>query len=176
VIACFVEVFGLKLPVVGEKVKREGGNLTGITVSNLHDVFLAFIELATAALQVRASLLDHSPQLLQIVHSVSIYQVLQHRVGITLLLPFRIIIVRRQLLPRFLHFVFFDESETGEKSALGLCPAPRRLREGASPGDFYLLGMGLGLTRSYFTMFLLLEMRLRSASGSSLGSYRLKPS
>jgi hypothetical protein len=64
VVAHLVQILGIELLIVGEKVESECGNLADISVSYLHYILLALVEFSTAALQVRSRLLDHPSQLL----------------------------------------------------------------------------------------------------------------
>lgn len=80
-----------------------------------------------------------------------------------------VVVVGRDFLSRSLRLVLLGEAEASQKGALCFCLALGKLLLHCFPGHFYLSGVVLGLSHEGGTMFLLLEMRLRSASDSSLG-------
>lgn len=73
-----IQVLYLEFLVIGEEVEGEGGDFIDVSVGYLHYILLALVQLSTAALQIRTGLLDHPSQLLQIIHFVPIYEILQH--------------------------------------------------------------------------------------------------
>ena len=78
-------------------------------------------------------------------------------------------VIGRDFLPRSLRLVLLGEAEASQKGSLCFDLALGELLLHCFSGHFYLPGVVLGLSHEGGTIFLLLEMRLSSASDSSLG-------
>ena len=115
VIPHFLQFLEVELPVVVEELQSHGGHFVGVAICDLHDVLLALVQLAAAALQIRPGFLDHPPQFLQVVVAVFVDQVLQHRVRVALFLE--IGLVGRDFLPRSLRLVLLGEAEASEEGS-----------------------------------------------------------